>query len=339
MSLRARLAVLVCSAAVTQIAISCAATEAHAAVPVDSFVAGSYTRPDGDTLLYRLFVPVGYDPNGKFPLVVFLHGAGGSGTDNLAQLTDQEAPFVFVQPENQARWPVFMLAPQCPDMWTDFFASDPSGKGAQPPAPSWPIVSLMAVIDQLLTEYPGIDPDRLYITGLSYGGFGTWDAGVRYPRRWRAVVPVCGGYDETKIAPLVDMAVWAFHAADDDSVPVERSRDVIAALRALGGKPRYTEYPAEAHYGHASWNPAYNDPQLLPWMFDEVPKMQAVGGQGGCACAAAPGGSGIGGGWQGKGAWTHFIGAWLVLLALASRPRPSCDRERPDAGRRGTSTE
>jgi predicted peptidase len=273
---------------------------------------------DGDTLLYRLFVPVGYDPTGKFPLVVFLHGAGGSGTDNLAQLTDQEAPFVFVQPENQARWPVFMLAPQCPDMWTDFFASDPSGKGAQPPAPSWPIVSLMAVIDQLLTEYPGIDPDRLYITGLSYGGFGTWDAGVRYPWRWRAMVPVCGGYDETKIAPLVDMPVWAFHAADDDSVPVERSRDVIAALRALGGKPKYTEYPAEAHYGHASWNPAYNDPQLLPWMFDEVPKMQAVGGPGGCACAAAPGGIGIG--W--KVAWTHFIGAWLVLCALGSRPRP-----------------
>ena len=78
---------------------------------------------------------------------------------------------------------------------------------------------------------------------------------------------VCGGYDETKVAPIVGLPVWAFHAEDDPTVPVARSRDMIAALRALHGNPKYTEYPASAHHGHFSWKPAYSDPGLLPWMF------------------------------------------------------------------------
>ena len=78
---------------------------------------------------------------------------------------------------------------------------------------------------------------------------------------------VCGGYDETKVAPIVGLPIWAFHAEDDPTVPVVRSRDMIAALRALRGNPKYTEYPASAHHGHFSWKPAYSDPGLLPWMF------------------------------------------------------------------------
>jgi predicted peptidase len=129
------------------------------------------------------------------------------------------------------------------------------------------MAAAMALVDDVRAHYPVIDPARLYITGMSMGGYGTWDAAVRHPTKWKAAVIVCGGYDELVVAPIVRLPIWAFHAVDDPTVPVARSRDIIAALKALGGSPRYTEYPASAHHGHASWRPAYADPELLPWMF------------------------------------------------------------------------
>jgi predicted peptidase len=242
-----------------------------ASASVDDFVALSYDDGAGHKLPYRLFIPRGYDPEGTYPLVVFLHGAGGRGTDNRAQITDQAAPLVFVQPGNQARWPAFMVAPQCPpdQQWVDMPWGTPSGKGKQPVAVTWPMRAAMNLIDRLQNDYPAIDARRLYVTGMSMGGYGTWDAAVRHPTKWKAAVTVCGGYDELTIGPIVQarLPIWAFHAADDPTVPVGRSREMIAALRARGATPRYTEYPASEHHGHFSWRPAYADPQLLPWMF------------------------------------------------------------------------
>jgi predicted peptidase len=238
---------------------------------VDDFIALWFDDGSGHKLPYRLFVPRGYDPKMTYPLVVFLHGAGGRGTDNRSQLTDQAAPLVFVQATNQARWPVFMVAPQCPpdQQWVDMPWGAPTGKGKQPAKPTWPMTAAMNVIDQLRRSYPAIDANRLFVTGMSMGGFGTWDAAVRQPSRWKAAVIVCGGYDELTVAPLIraHLPIWAFHAVDDPTVPVERTREMIAALRAGGGTPRYTEYPASRRTGHLSWKPAYSDPQLLPWMF------------------------------------------------------------------------
>lgn len=233
------------------------------------FDARTFHDASGHVLPYRLFVPRGLAPSRKVPLVLFLHGSGGRGQDNLHQLTDQAAPLVFVQPENQARWPVFMVAPQCPtgEQWVAMPWGTPSGKGHRPAEPTWPMAAALALIDQLATEFPAIDTKQLYVTGMSMGGYGTFDAAVRAPHKWRAAVPICGGYDETQVAPLVGLPLWAFHAEDDPAVPVARTRDVIAALRRLGGRPRYTEYPASARHGHFSWIPAYADPALLPWMF------------------------------------------------------------------------
>ena len=238
-------------------------------VSVDDFQARTFDDGKGHTLPYRLFVPRDYDPNKAYPLVVFLHGSGGRGTDNRKQITDQTAPLVFVQPENQARWPVFMLVPQCPvdQKWVNMPWDAPSGKGLRPAEPTWPMAATIALVDHLRAETPAIDANRLYVTGMSMGGFGAWDAAVRYPTKWKAAVIVCGGYDETTVAPIPRMPVWAFHAADDHTVPVARSRDMIAALRLLGGDPRYTEYPVSDRHGHFSWKPAYADRGLLPWMF------------------------------------------------------------------------
>jgi MYXO-CTERM domain-containing protein len=259
------------------------------AATVDDLQARTFTDAAGRVLPYRLYVPAGYDPAKKYPLVLFLHGAGGRGTDNRLQITDQPASLVFITPENQARWPVFLVAPQCPpaEQWVAMPWGTPSGKGKRPAEPTWPLAAAMAVVDQLTAEFLGIDPTNLYVTGFSMGGYGTFDAAARHPKKWRAAVPICGGYDETQIAPLVRLPLWAFHAEDDHAVPVARTRDVIAALRAAGGHPKYTEYPASARHGHFSWLPAYADPELLPWLFGPHPA-EVETPQAGVASAAKP---------------------------------------------------
>ncbi len=241
---------------------------APATTPAD-FEARTFDDGAGHVLPYRLYRPRGLAPGRKVPLVLFLHGAGGRGTDNLRQLTDQAAPLVFVRPENQSRWPLFMVAPQCPptEQWVGMPWGTPSGKGQRPAVPTWPMAAAVALVDRLAAEFSAIDTTSLFVTGMSMGGFGTFDAAARNPRKWKAAVPICGGYDETQVAGLVGLPLWAFHAADDPAVPVARTRDVIAALRAAGGAPKYTEYPASARHGHFAWIPAYADPGLLPWMF------------------------------------------------------------------------
>jgi predicted esterase len=279
------------------------------AVTAADFDARTFHDAAGHALPYRLFIPRGLAPSRKVPLVLFLHGSGGRGDDNLHQLTDQAAALTFVQPQTQARWPVFMVAPQCPaeEQWVAMPWGTPSGRGSRPAEPTWPMAAALALVDQLVTEFPAIDTAQLHVTGMSMGGYGTFDAAARAPSKWRAAVPICGGYDESQVASLVGLPLWAFHAEDDATVPVTRTRDVIAALRKLGGRPRYTEYPAAAHHGHASWIPAYADPDLLPWMFgphptpDEatVPAPASAGSSGappvtparqrGCACQAGHG--------------------------------------------------
>jgi predicted peptidase len=286
---------------------------APATTPAD-FEARTFDDGAGHVLPYRLYIPRGVDSTKRVPLVLFLHGAGGRGTDNLHQLTDQAAPLVFVQPETQARWPVFMVAPQCPpdEQWVAMPWGRPSGIGQRPAAPTWPLRAAVALVDKLAAEFPAIDTANLFVTGMSMGGYGTFDAAARHPGKWKAAVPICGGYDETQIAPLVSLPLWAFHAEDDPTVPVARTRDVLAALRTAGGHPLYTEYPASLHYGHSSWIAAYGDPALLPWMFGPHPASEVAakpaaaptpapappGRNRGCACgvgdasaAGAPGGA------------------------------------------------
>ncbi|HEY8926026.1 MAG TPA: hypothetical protein VIU64_16695, partial [Polyangia bacterium] len=118
-------------------------------VKATDFEAHTFEDGAGHTLPYRIFFPRGLTAGQKVPVVVFLHGSGGRGTDNLRQLTDQAAPLVFVQPENQARWPVIMVAPQCPpdQQWVAMSWSAPTGKGRRPPSPSWPLAATLALVD------------------------------------------------------------------------------------------------------------------------------------------------------------------------------------------------
>ena len=121
----------------------------------------------------------------------------------------------------------------------------------------------LLLIETLLKEQP-IDPKRIYITGLSMGGYGTWDLMVRRPELFAAAAPVCGGADEATAEKIKHIPVWAFHGAKDTAVKPQRSRNMIEALKKAGASPKYTEY---ADVGHDSWNPAYKDPEFYKWLF------------------------------------------------------------------------
>ena len=227
---------------------------------LDRFEARTYSA-DGGKLLYRMLKPAKYDANRKYPLVVFLHGAGERGNDNFAQLKHGMAD--FASDKIMAEYPCFVLAPQCPtgEKWVDVDWS--SAKHDMPPKPASPMRLTLEVVAQLQKEF-SIDADRLYITGLSMGGYGTWDALQRHPELFAAAVPICGGGDPKHAAKFVQIPLWAFHGDKDTAVKPERSREMIAALKAAGGSPKYTEYP---NVGHDSWSATYKDPAVYAWLF------------------------------------------------------------------------
>jgi lysophospholipase L1-like esterase/predicted esterase len=230
-------------------------------VRADDYEARTFTGPDGGTLHYRLLKPKDYDPAKKYPFVAFFHGAGERGTDNAAQL--RHGTKTFLEPKAREQHPCFVFAPQCPpeQTWSAVKGWTEAAAFSEEPKPAMKLA--LGAIDALLKEF-SIDAERLYLTGLSMGGYGTWDLLSRAPERWAAAVPICGGGDPARVAVAKDVAIWAFHGAEDKVVPPERTRELIAVLKAAGGQPLYSEYP---YVGHDSWTPAYKEPELLAWLF------------------------------------------------------------------------
>ena len=240
------------------------ADEAPKAVPpapASVYEARTFTAPDGGTLGYRLLKPDNYDPAKKYPLVLVLHGAGERGEDNEAQLKYGAA--LFLKPAAREKFACFIVFPQCPpkQKWADvdWTIDNP----VQPEKVSEPMSHVLGALDGLEKEF-SIDRDRLYLAGLSMGGYGTWDAITRYPEKWAAAAPICGGGDKTKAAPAKDVPIWAFHGVLDKTVKPARSQEMIAAIEAAGGHPLFSEYP---YAGHDSWTLAFDEPEFLPWMF------------------------------------------------------------------------
>ena len=233
-----------------------------ASVRADGYQPRTFT--DGaKSLPYELLVPPGYDKTKKYPVIVFFHGAGERGTDNVVQL--KFAPTdVFKTDDFQKAHPCFIIAPQCPpdDKWVEMDWSLMSG--VRPPQPSPPMQLALKILDAVEGEF-SIDHDRVYVAGLSMGGFATWDLVTRFPARFAAGVPCCGGGDENTVtAEVAKVPVWAFHSADDNVVHVERTRNMIAAMKKMGGLPKYTEYNG---LGHGSWGKAFSEPGLYDWLF------------------------------------------------------------------------
>ena len=207
---------------------------------------------DGSNLPFRYFVPPGYDGAQAYPLILFLHGAGERGSDNEAQLRNNANGALYLLGDEQlALQPVFMIAPQCP---TDGWWS-----GAT-------LTSAIGLVDQVAATYH-IDPDRVYVTGLSMGGMGTWSAVTAQPARFAAAVPMSGNGATNAAATVAGLPMWFFHAANDPTVGVDGSDNLVAALRNAGASTIYTRYDTG---GHGIWSVAYAHPLLFPWLVSQV---------------------------------------------------------------------
>jgi predicted peptidase len=223
-----------------------------------------YTNASGQTIPYRLLKPDSIKTGKKYPLVLFFHGAGERGTNNLSQLK-HGAP-LFARPENQAGFPCFVLAPQCPEnqQWVDMpWGAD---SGTRPVNPSAAMQLALEALDRVMAQNP-IDTNRLYVTGLSMGGYGVWDCLTRFPGRFAAGAPVCGGGDDkTVTAAVAKVPLWTFHSDDDPVVKVIRTRAMVKAMKDAGGNPKYFEYSG---LKHDAWTTAFNEPEYLPWLFSQ----------------------------------------------------------------------
>jgi predicted peptidase len=233
---------------------------------VRAYPALSYTFSGGEyrdeAFRYRLLSPENMEAGKVYPLVLFLHGAGERGDDNVGQLA--YLPEWMAEAENRKKYPCFVLAPQCraKRFWVNVNWGDEKSTPWGEPSEQMQVVE--GILEHVLKTHP-VDRQRVYLTGLSMGGYGSWDLAIRRPELFAAVAPICGGGDETQVGRIVKLPIWAWHGDADAAVPVERTRRMIQALEAAGGTPKYTELKG---VGHDSWTPAYTDPQgLLPWMF------------------------------------------------------------------------
>ena len=218
----------------------------------------------GDKQLpYRLLKPADAGAGKKYPLVLFLHGAGERGADNKKQLVwfwSDKKPSPMTRPEVAAA-KAFVVVPQCPDgkQWVDV----PWAKGSyKSPDVSAPLRLTLDLTDSLIKELP-VDPDRVYVVGMSMGGYGALDAVQRRPDLFAACVPICGAGDPDKAKAIAHVPVWAFHGADDTVVPAKGSREMVEALKTAGAEPKYTEY---LKVGHNSWSPAFDEKEFWNWV-------------------------------------------------------------------------
>lgn len=197
---------------------------------------------------YLRYLPPDYDkdPAKKWPLILFLHGAGERG-DDLNLIKKHGLPKVVEERDI----PFVMVAPQCPlnHWWSDF------------------LPALDDILEYSITSL-NVDPQQVYLTGLSMGGFGTWHMAVEYPHRFAAIAPVCGSNSWmygiiNRLCVITDIPTWVFHGAKDDIVPLKASQDMVEQLQACGGDVRFTIYPEAMH---DSWTETYNNPEFYQWL-------------------------------------------------------------------------
>ncbi|NNC95423.1 MAG: prolyl oligopeptidase family serine peptidase [Chitinophagales bacterium] len=222
-----------------------------------------YVNADGDTLNYRQLIS-DYDTISKYPLVIFLHGSGERGDDNESQL--KWGVLNFASDRNMKIHRPIVIAPQCPKnkIWANFSFDN----GSLQHNSTEPMKLLRELVDQIILELP-VDTNRIYITGLSMGGFGTFDAISRYPNLFAAAVPVCGGGDVSKASEIAHIPIWIFHGALDEAVSPVHSLNMVSALSEAGAHPGFTLYPET---GHFSWVPAYSDTMMMDWLFRQRKK-------------------------------------------------------------------
>lgn len=231
-----------------------------------------YVSRQGDSLCYRQLNPLKIEHGEKYPLVLFLHGAGERGSDNLSQL--HHGGMMFTSPVNREAYPAFVLFPQCPEDLYWPTPKRPDGFQQKNPFPldaaiTKPLGLTKELLDKVIETYP-IDMDRIYIIGLSMGGMGTFDMVCRFPDLFAAAIPICGGIHTARLDGFSSKTVFRiFHGDADSVVPVRFSREAYLKLKAEGTNVEYIEFPG---VNHGSWDPAFNRPDFMSWLFKQRKK-------------------------------------------------------------------
>jgi predicted peptidase len=263
-------------------------TAAQAQDPLSPLLARTFLDVSGLSLPYRLYVPENYDPTQKYPLVLFLHGGGERGTDNTTPLLSEPFAQTFFSSEVQATHPSFFLVPQCPleiiggdprgEYWVNNFENNLDGtphagfawdsyRVADYPI-SQSLSSVMNLLPTLQSEF-SIDSNRLYATGWSMGGDGTWDLLMRNPGVFAAGVPIAGIGDPTQTANLTKTPLWVFQGAQDTAALPSGSQQMVSAIQAAGGNIQYTEYADGTHYIGAEDGRVYQEAGFMDWLFSQ----------------------------------------------------------------------
>jgi len=223
-----------------------------------------------DTLRYRILYPLHYKSHKKYPVITFLHGSGERGNDNESQLIHGGA--LFLNDTLRKKFKAIVIFPQLPkdSLWEDHRRTHVPGGNSYDftysTQPTIPSLLVKLLLNSLVDNKIG-DARYMYIGGLSLGGMGTFDMVERYPDFFAAAFPICGGGDTSKAKAFAGKtALWIFHGDADQSVNVKYSRDYYAALNNLHADVRYTEYPG---VGHNSWDNAFAEKNLLPWLFSK----------------------------------------------------------------------
>lgn len=262
------------------ILISAVSISASAAVTIEDkngetidmtelFQAKTFTSSKGTKINYRIFFPKDYSTKKTYPLVLFLHGLGQRGSDNESQLK-----LGICEPFKDPNSPIYdciVLAPQCPgdDLWVetdqmwDVYCSYDSTK-----VPESPSLAAVAELVQKTRDENAVNKNRVYVTGISMGGFGTWDLLVRHTRIFAAAMPLCGGADYRRAGLLRNVPIWTFHGMKDTVVPPAGTIKMAEKLSEIGGNIIFdeNEYP---NHGHNIWEDVYKRTDILPWLLSQ----------------------------------------------------------------------
>jgi len=234
------------------VALLMAVAGSASAAEKTGFVDKVFKNEDGHESPYVVFVPHNYDGTKEVPVILFLHGAGETKGGTAMPINQGIAN--HIKGKREKTFPAITIIPQ----------AETRGWGAEGPNAK----RALAMLDATMKEYK-CDAKRVYLTGLSMGGFGTWSVAFHHPDRWAAIVPICGGGDPKGAEKIKDIPCWVWHGDQDRAVKVDLSRQMVEALKKAGGSPRYTEL---AHIGHNSWDPAYASDDLYAWLFAQKKK-------------------------------------------------------------------
>jgi predicted peptidase len=223
----------------------------------------------GDTLRYRLLLPDNYDASKKYPLILFLHGSGEKGNDNEKQLL--HGGNLFLRDDIRSSFPAIVVFPQCPEgsRWANYRLLDSAGKKAFVLQKDLPPSKTMLLLEALLQQFKKdfrLQDKKLYVGGLSMGGMGTFEITRRNPKLFAAAFPICGAADASSAKGVKKISWWIFHGGKDDVVPAASSIEMADALKKAGADVRLTIYPEATHN---SWDSAFAEKDLLPWMFSK----------------------------------------------------------------------